>query len=144
MNAEKKNDVRQLRNNGASYQKIADLLGLSVNTVKSFCQRNGIAPAETVKSRKDQVLCRCKQCNCILRYTAGKKKKLYCSDSCRSKWWNAHTALISHKQANDYICAGCGKAFQAFGAKPRKYCSIDCYRKSRSEQKSGTEINEVK
>lgn len=37
-----KSQVEQLRNNGLGYKRIASVLGVSVNTVKSMCQRNHI------------------------------------------------------------------------------------------------------
>ena len=45
MNAEQKDQIRQLHSSGLGYKKIAAQLGLSVNTVASFCK-----PAHTVRS----------------------------------------------------------------------------------------------
>ena len=39
MNAEQKDQIRQLHSSGLGYKKIAAQLGLSVNTVASFCKR---------------------------------------------------------------------------------------------------------
>ena len=42
MNAEQKERIARLRDNGAGYTEIANALGLPVNTVKTFCRRNGL------------------------------------------------------------------------------------------------------
>ena len=42
MNSEQKDQITKLRNNGAGYTEIANAMGLPVNTVKSFCRRNGL------------------------------------------------------------------------------------------------------
>ena len=36
--------IAQQRRQGLGYTEIARKLGMSVNTVKSYCQRNGIKP----------------------------------------------------------------------------------------------------
>lgn len=38
MNAEQKDQIRELHSSGLGYKKIAAQLGLSVNTVASFCK----------------------------------------------------------------------------------------------------------
>lgn len=40
MKDEEKRQIISLRRNGAGYGKIADVLGISINTVKSFCRRH--------------------------------------------------------------------------------------------------------
>ena len=42
MNAEQKERIARLRDNGAGYTEIANAMGLPVNTVKTFCRRNGL------------------------------------------------------------------------------------------------------
>ena len=37
-----KEQLRCLRSEGKSYSKIADCLGISENTIKSYCQRNNL------------------------------------------------------------------------------------------------------
>ncbi len=39
MTREQREEIRRLRDCGEGYKHIAAMLGLSVNTVKSFCQR---------------------------------------------------------------------------------------------------------
>lgn len=48
MNTAQKERIRQLRMEGVTYEKIADCLDLSVNTVKSFCQRNQLGGRKSI------------------------------------------------------------------------------------------------
>lgn len=64
--------ITQQRRQGLGYTEIARKLGMSVNTVKSYCQRNGIKPVgKTVVPEKDN----CRQCSSVLEHTPGRKKE---------------------------------------------------------------------
>ena len=106
-----------LRTNGLGCKKIAQEMGLSENTVKSFCRRMTAAKPEATKMGDS--VCEC--CGKPVEQILGRKKRRFCSDSCRTKWWNKHTHLM---KANA-VCAHCGKPFH--GRKDRKYCSHACY-----------------
>lgn len=118
-----KSQVEQLRINGLGYKRIASVLGVSVNTVKSVCQRNHI--------ERSQTECGCKFCGGALHHIKGKKKKKYCSDTCRMKWWNAHLDKVNKKSYSDHTCFNCQKPFQSYANTKRKYCSHHCYIASR-------------
>ena len=64
MTNEQQEKIRRLRLNGAGYTKVANELGMSKETVKSFCRRNGLAgKAEDMSAKqkeKEGVVC----CNC--------------------------------------------------------------------------------
>lgn len=77
----------------------------------------------------------CLQCGKEIAQAPGRKKKKFCSDVCRSKWWAAHPEQIRHKSNRTINCAFCGKAFQVHGGQKRKYCSHDCYIKDRFSEK---------
>ena len=63
--------ITQQRRQGLGYTEIARKLGMSVNTVKSFCQRNGIKPvSKTAIPEKDT----CRQCGSVLKHTPGRKR----------------------------------------------------------------------
>lgn len=112
--------IRQLRNEGKSYSKIAAELGVSENTIKSYCRRNKIGKvAETP-------VC-CANCNAALEHTAGVKRKRFCSAQCRIAWWNAHPQNVNQKAVYNFTCPVCGTPFTAYGNKKRKYCSHKCY-----------------
>ena len=62
MTNEQQEKIRRLRLNGIGYAKVANELGLSKETVKSFCRRNGLAGrAEDMSAKqkeKEGVICR--------------------------------------------------------------------------------------
>ena len=112
--------IAQQRRQGQGYTAIARELGMSVNTVKSYCQRNGIKPiGKTIGSENNA----CRQCGSMLEHTPGRKKKQFCSDACRLCWWHAHRDMS--KTARGAKCAACGWEFVTDRA--QKYCSHACY-----------------
>lgn len=112
----KHKDIQGLRYMGYGYKKIASILGLPVNSVKSYCRRNPI----------DKEHKHCVNCGIVIEMTPKKKEKKYCSDKCRLAWWNSHPNLVKRKTIYNYTCKHCGMHFQSYN-KTRKYCSRDCY-----------------
>ena len=112
--------IRKLRMQGLGYTEIARKLGMSVNTVKSYCQRNGLKPVGKITVPEKDT---CRQCGNTLEHTPGRKKKQFCSDDCRLLWWHEHRHMS--RNAKGAKCAACGKEFMTDRA--QKYCSHDCY-----------------
>ena len=74
-----------MRNLGAGYLKIANVLGVPKDTVKKYCQYHGIrCTDDSIK----KPLCPC--CGIELVSIPGKKSKRFCSDRCRYIWHNAN------------------------------------------------------
>lgn len=119
-----KDSIMALRYQGQSYKAIADKLGLSANTVKSFCHRSDACKTDNTDTA-DRNLCR--NCGAILSQTPGAKKKTFCCDKCRYIWWNRHKS----RQPYHLTCCHCGREFISFGNKKRKFCGRECYRLSR-------------
>lgn len=119
MKDEQKQRIIALRRNGAGYGRIADLLGISINTVKSFCRRHSLAaqPKASV----------CEHCGKPIKQNPGRKRKRFCSDACRHKWWNSHLDLVRRKAVYTFTCPNCGKEFSVYGDSHRKFCSHACY-----------------
>jgi hypothetical protein len=46
-------------------------------------------------------------------------------------WWKEHPERLNRKAVYGLVCAGCGKPFESYGNRYRKYCSHDCYIKDR-------------
>lgn len=131
MTKQEKEEIRRLRIQGISYSKVVSLMGISENTVKSFCRRNhlgGQASGIGFENGVDH----CRQCGVLLEQAAGKKQKRYCSDKCRMVWWNAHTDAMNRKSVKPFACQNCGQAFEGYGKRERKYCSRACYGKSKA------------
>ncbi|WP_460001212.1 helix-turn-helix domain-containing protein [Paradesulfitobacterium aromaticivorans] len=130
MTYQQKETIKQMRSEGFSYSKIADKLGISENTVKSFCRRNNLGGIGVCNASQDDGI-RCCQCGMPLTYTVGVKQKRFCSDRCRMAWWNTHPEAVRRKAFYPFTCAHCGTAFESYGNKRRKYCSRACYGKSK-------------
>lgn len=125
MTDEQKRRIAILREQGIGYSKIAQVLSMSENTVKTYCRRNGLAGNRSEKKRDDIVFCKC--CGIPVEQTSGRKKKMFCSDHCRNKWWNSHLDQVNRKAVYEYTCAYCKKPFMAYGNSKRKYCCHKCF-----------------
>jgi len=119
-----KERVTTLRRQGESYSKIAGALGISVNTIQSFCRRNNIAVSLPTTGENHSF---CRQCGEALTQQPGKKTKKFCSEVCCDAWWKAHPDQLDKKAVYNFTCVNCGTAFTAYGNKGRKFCSHDCY-----------------
>ena len=117
-----------MRRQGMSYSSIAAATKLSANTVKSFCRREDIGLGDDTAANEYAT---CKNCGQSLLQTEGVKKKTFCSDKCRSDWWNRNRFWANHKQVHRQTCYYCGAEFERYGNKERKYCGRDCYIRSR-------------
>ena len=102
--------VRRMKAGGCGYVKIARELGLSENTVKSFCRRKGLnGAADTADGDKRNCLC----CGTQVMQNPGRKVKKFCSDKCRNAWWNSHQDRVERRAH--------------YGNAGRKYCCHACY-----------------
>ena len=115
MTDSQKHSIVALRREGMSYNGIAKKLGISVNTVKSYCRRRSLKSEEHV----------CKQCGVPVAQNPRRREKKFCSDACRMKWWSAHPEEA--RNSSRLVCPVCGKIFMAHGHTKRKYCSHKCY-----------------
>lgn len=77
--------IGNMRLQGKSAGVIADALGLSVNTVKSYLRRHPDMGCTHF----------CPQCGKPVMQAEGRKEKKFCSDQCRSRWWNSHPSEIN-------------------------------------------------
>ena len=120
MTEEEKSAVLRLRSSGLGYKAIAAQLGLSQQTVASFCKRD-------TPVRKDV----CPQCGAMLQMTPKHKKKRFCSDKCRMLWWNAHLDQVNRQAYTEHRCKRCGKLFVSYGNAKRVFCSRGCFASSK-------------
>lgn len=118
MTDSQKSQIAYLRGKNETYAAIALSLSLSENTVKSYCQRNGLGKSKTAKGV-------CAFCGKETVSKSVHKPKKFCSDKCRAAWWNAHPEMS--KGGSESVCAECGQAFKAPASRLRKYCSHACY-----------------
>ena len=120
MTDEQKRQIAKLRMEGLGCKAIAEKVGLSINSVKSYCKQHGLEAGKIDGSV-------CENCGTPIHQVPGRKRKRFCCDKCRMEWWNSHLELVQHKTDHDYVCAHCGKEFHIYGGRPRKYCSHACY-----------------
>jgi DNA-binding CsgD family transcriptional regulator/endogenous inhibitor of DNA gyrase (YacG/DUF329 family) len=135
MTADEKARIGRMRSESRSYAQIALSLNISQNTIKSFCRRNkltigGIAASPQTKS-EPEVNTVCKHCGKDLKQKPKQKARSFCSDACRYAWWKAHHEQLDKKAVYYFTCVGCGKEFDSYGNRSRKYCSHGCYIKYR-------------
>ena len=118
--------ISQMRLHGESYATIGDALGLSRNTVKSFCLRN-LRPEPLEVQAAPALTGTCAQCGSSFTICPGHRQRRFCSDHCRMTWWNAHRDLLKSNAKVEHTCACCGKQFMGYTRQQRKYCSHACY-----------------
>ncbi len=81
-----KEQAKKLRMQGFGYKKIAAVLQLLPNTVKSYCQREGLSGV-MAKPRSEIIDGHfCKNCGLPVLQDEKKEKKI-CSYECRMEWW---------------------------------------------------------
>lgn len=141
MTDNQKAQIIKLRAAGNGYGKIAQTIGISVNTVKSFCCRNDIngdmaAVLSVILTGETTA---CENCGREIQQIAKRKKKRFCCDKCRNEWWNSHLDQVKRKAVYDFRCPCCGKEFHIYGDKRRKYCSHECYIADRFKGGDGDE-----
>ena len=126
MSNEQRAAIAEYRKNGCGYKKISQLTGISENTIKTYCKRNGLGgTAVPAPAAEGGTACKC--CGAPITQTPGRKFRKFCSDRCRNSWWNSHLDLVNRKANYEFVCPTCGKPFTAYGNANRKYCSHSCY-----------------
>ena len=127
MTKQQKQVITEMRECGVPIPSIAEQLGISANTIKSYCQRHGILPLN--KPRRNIRFCL--QCQTEIPQTPHRKEKKFCCDKCRQLWWTEHSSIICRNSQIELICPVCTKTFQSYKSKHRKFCSRTCYGKSK-------------
>lgn len=118
MTKEQKTLILYYREQHMTYRQIGKKLGLSPDTVKTFCRRNTPQEDRTEASASSQ----CRNCGAPVHPLPGRRERLFCSPACRTAYWRKHNLLGKDPR----YCAGCG-ALLTGGSASRKYCSHACY-----------------
>jgi len=127
MTDQEKQQIAIYRNQGLSYTVISNKMAISVNSIKTYCKRNGLGGVRAFEKTNGVDVCACENCGVPVRQNPGRKKKRFCSDKCRNAWWNAHQDEVNKKANYECVCTYCNKPFISYGNKHRKYCSHQCY-----------------
>lgn len=120
--------IADLRRRGYTFKRIGEELHISMDTVKSFCRRNNLTATQ---NESDSKPAKCKECGAALIQIPKQKTRLFCSKQCRENWWHKHPEMLDKKAIYHFTCSGCGKEFTAYGNNHRKYCSHECYIRTR-------------
>ena len=128
MTNEQREQITTMRQGGIGYIKIAQELGLSENTVKSYCRRQN-----SVVTKEETA--RCAECGKPIDISTRGGRR-FCSDTCRMKWWKKHPKADMPYTAN---CTCCGKEIQMRRKGERKYCSHHCYIAARYKDGGGND-----
>lgn len=118
MTKEQKTLILYYREQHMTYRQIGEKLGLSPDTVKTFCRRNTPREDRTEASASSQ----CRNCGASVHPLPGRRERLFCCPACRTAYWRKHNLLGKDPR----YCAGCG-ALLTGGSASRKYCSHACY-----------------
>ncbi|PKL12290.1 MAG: RNA polymerase subunit sigma-70 [Spirochaetae bacterium HGW-Spirochaetae-8] len=123
--------VHEMQRLGFSSRRIATALSLPEGTVKSHLARavgKGTLPAFDPAPHSS-----CRQCGAALDQVPSRKRRAFCSKTCRQRWWNSHLYLVdrSPKAIHHLTCPACNKTFTVYGSARRIYCSHPCYISSR-------------
>lgn len=116
MTNEQREMIVALRKQGYGYQKIANAIGCSKNTVSSYCRRLDLEASKA----PERV---CLLCGKTIPEHSRNTRK-FCSDRCRKKWNNSRV----HSEL-PYVgfCAACGKEMHMARKDEKRYCSHTCY-----------------
>lgn len=134
MTKEQKQKITELAAFGKGYKFIADYLGVSLDTVKSYMRRNSIKVAAVQIQQKTYEGVLCRNCGAVLVHKPGFKKKSFCSDKCRRNWWNAHEFEMNKHSETLHTCEHCKKTFMSYSSRKNRFCSRDCFYKYRAEE----------
>ena len=126
MTNEQKERISKMRTEGKGYTAIAKAVGLSKETVKSWCKRNDMGGQLVWQAARNAGKI-CPQCGGKIEQNLSAKPKRFWSAVCRQAWWNAHPEQVGRKAVYEFKCANCGKNFTAYGNSGRKYCCHNCY-----------------
>ena len=144
MTHEEKKQIGKMRAAGMSYTRIAEALDISINSVKSYCQRHGLGADSIQETHSEPVLTclpqseatACEQCGSPVLRLAGRKRRRFCSDTCRQAWWASHRGELRHKTEHYFVCEYCGMQFSRYGVSQRRFCSRSCAASARSRRKA--------
>jgi predicted transcriptional regulator len=132
MTSIQKEQVQKMRQEGQSYSQIALALGISENTIKSYCRRKNLGAIKNTSPKTEKNICTsCKQCGRPLKQGTKGQPKKFCSEQCRRLWWKANDSKLDKKAYYTLSCAECGRKFESYGNKNRKFCGHACYIKNR-------------
>ena len=96
MTNQQKEQITALRSQGYGYATIAKAVGLKKDAIVAFCRKIGLTGTKAAdNSRIELDAGFCLQCGALLTQTPGRKRVKFCSDNCRTIWWNTHPEKVN-------------------------------------------------
>lgn len=132
MNDNQRRGIWKLRRDGFGYGAIAQMLNMSLGSVKQYCRRHPELKGmgQFVKYQLDEgEHPYCKNCMKKLHHAVQGRPKKFCSNRCRAIWWRNHQSQHDKtKTAYDELtCQNCGESFLSCANPKRKFCGHPCY-----------------
>ena len=110
--------INNYRRQGLGYKKIAAILELPANSVKTYIRRHPL----------DETSCGCLNCGAPIEQTLHHRPRKYCSDRCRLAWWHTHQSQLN-RSMDERTCTYCGRTYSTH-KKAQRFCSRECYANS--------------
>lgn len=130
---EKMEQVLLLRKSGMSNRKIAEYTGVSYEKVRYQMRKLDCdsIPVDEELPEKIKMREACAFCGKPItqeKHHRGRKKQ-FCCEKCRRTYWKLHRKEQKQNPKAIYakVCAYCGKTFEVYGNKNRKYCCHEHY-----------------
>lgn len=132
--------VRHLRLNGLECCEISEQTGIPVGQVIVYCLQLGLPTSgicrlgfseeeeEWLRYRKrEPTSMRCPVCDRVMEQSQRGRRKKFCSNTCRDKWWNREKRR--DESGEEITCENCGKKFPVAKAaqQKRRFCCRECY-----------------
>lgn len=128
---EMKSQVILLRQHGMKPRQIAQYTGAPVSSAWSICRNEKLKsfPADEGLLEKIEKHKACAYCGETLMQPMTGRRKRFCSDQCRRAYWKAHRDEMKKNPKSVYtkMCPFCGKTFEVYGNRKRKYCCHEHY-----------------
>ena len=80
----------------------------------------------------------CPNCGKAIPARKGRgRRRVFCSEKCRSKYAREHPSKTSWENTEDLNCEYCGGRFKVYQktSKPRRFCSVSCARRFAIKEK---------
>ena len=112
--------IRLLRSQGVGYRQIANQLNLSRDAVRYYCKANNLnGQGEAVQANIQRIMTDdtvCSYCGELLVQPKTGRKRRFCCEACRRKWWGQNRDKIRKGTGAIYgfTCKRCGKEFTAY------------------------------
>ncbi len=115
MTPKEKNQLLELRRNGWSIKRLAELVHKSIPMIKKILY----------SVRPDEIYC----IECGKPTKRRNVTSKFCSKECKRKYYKKHPDYLKKKTMHTGICPCCGKEFTYYGRSHQTYCSRSCTKK---------------